>query len=296
MVGTKQMVAFMETIKQQGAKLVLVGDPEQLQPINAGTPLREITKQIGAAELTEIRRQKTDWQRQASYDFATKNTAAAIQTYANHGKVHETKDQNATITALVEDYMSDLELRGSENSRLALAHRRKDVHKINQAVRSARQASGELNNEKLFKTRYGPRAFAAGDRISFSRNNTELGIRNGSLGTVSAVGDRQLTIKLDQDEKDRPRIITLSPKQYPHFDHGYATTVHKSQGATVDKAFVLASHSMDRHLTYVAMTRHRYDAKLYVEHSSKLRFLDKPITQPSLSAWREKQNSPRRTR
>src|SRR5262249_39310306 len=52
-------------------------------------------------------------------------------------------------------------------------------------------------------------------------------------------------------------------KSYQAFDHGYATTIHKSQGATVDRAFVMASSTLDRHLTYVAMTRHRDSAHLY---------------------------------
>ncbi|RUW96848.1 Dtr system oriT relaxase, partial [Mesorhizobium sp. M2A.F.Ca.ET.037.01.1.1] len=50
---------------------------------------------------------------------------------------------------------------------------------------------------------------------------------------------------------------------YRNLDHGYATTIHKAQGATVDRVKVLASLSLDRHLTYVAMTRHREDLTLY---------------------------------
>ena len=293
MVGTKQMVAFMETIKQQGAKLVLVGDPEQLQPINAGTPLKEIANQVGAVELTEIRRQKTDWQRKASRDFAQKRTKEAIQAYADHGAVYEAESQDEAITALVEDYMCDLESNRQASTRLALAHRRADVHKINQAIRSVRQVSGDLNNEQLFKTRTGPRAFAAGDRIVFTRNNTDLGIRNGSLGTVKSIGDNQLTIILDQDGKNTSRTMTFSPKQYPHFDHGYATTIHTSQGATVDRTFVLSSNRVDRHLTYVAMTRHRHDTKLYVDRSSRFRFYDKEKLSPQ-QGW-NRQNSQRPT-
>ena len=52
---------------------------------------------------------------------------------------------------------------------------------------------------------------------------------------------------------------------YQAIDHGYATTIHKNQGATVDRAYVLASGTMDRHLTYVAMTRHRDAAQLYAD-------------------------------
>jgi hypothetical protein len=55
----------------------------------------------------------------------------------------------------------------------------------------------------------------------------------------------------------------VSTADYAAIDQGYATTIHKSQGATVDRAYVLSSGSMDRHLTYVAMTRHREEATLY---------------------------------
>ncbi len=57
------------------------------------------------------------------------------------------------IAKLVQDYMINLEIRGPECSRLALAYRRKDVHAINQGIRMARKSGGELTDEKLFKTR-----------------------------------------------------------------------------------------------------------------------------------------------
>ena len=57
--------------------------------------------------------------------------------------------------------------------------------------------------------------------------------------------------------------IDIDQRTYRNLDHGYATTIHKSQGATVDRVKVLASLSLDRHLTYVAMTRHREDVGLY---------------------------------
>ncbi|MDP4027231.1 Ti-type conjugative transfer relaxase TraA, partial [Methylobacterium sp. NEAU 140] len=59
------------------------------------------------------------------------------------------------------------------------------------------------------------------------------------------------------------RRVSVPVAEYQAFDHGYATTIHKTQGATVDRSFVLASATMDRHLAYVAMTRHRDAARLY---------------------------------
>ena len=96
----------------------------------------------------------------------------------------------------------------------------------------------------------------------FLKNNRELGVKNGTLGTVEAAEADRLTVLLDSDKTGRERI-TVEAHTYAAVDHGYAVTIHKSQGATVDRAFVLASGGMDRHLTYVAMTRHREQAALY---------------------------------
>lgn len=270
MVGTRQMKRFVDEAASRGAKIVLVGDPEQLQPIKAGTPFRLISDKIGDAKLKEIRRQREEWQRQASRDFAQNKTDAALNAYADRGAIETLANSNEAISKLVQDYMVDLELRGTEASRLALAYRRRDVHALNQAIRLARKSGGELQEEKLFKTRHGPRAFAATDRILFTKNDRDLGVKNGMQGTVEKVEENKLTVRFDENFKGKSRKLTVTPKLYDAIDHGYATTIHKSQGATVDKAFVLSSQLMDRHLTYVAMSRHREEAKLYIDGSSPL--------------------------
>ena len=270
MIGTRQMKRFVDEAAKRRAKLVLIGDPEQLQPIKAGMPFRVINDQIGGAELTEIRRQKDDWQRQASRDFAQNRTEAALKAYEAHGAIETSSNSNEAISKLVQDYMVDLELRGSEASRLALAYRRKDVHAINQGIRMARKSGGELKDEKLFKTGHGLRAFASGDRILFTKNDAGLGVRNGMQATVMKVDENELAVRFDPNGKRETRSLTFAPERYSAIDHGYATTIHKSQGATVDTAFVLSSWQMDSHLTYVAMTRHRESAKLYIDSSSLL--------------------------
>jgi hypothetical protein len=82
------------------------------------------------------------------------------------------------------------------------------------------------------------------------------------LGTVEHVEKGRIVARLDGRGGDSVSIATDS---YQAIDHSYATTIHKNQGATVDRAFVLASSTMDRHLTYVAMTRHRDSVQLYAD-------------------------------
>ena len=136
-------------------------------------------------------------------------------------------------------------------------------------IRAARQergdlARGEAEGERTFQTNNGVRAFAAGDRIVFLENNRDLGVKNGMLGTVAGVEDGRITAQLDGKGRDgEQRTVSVSIAEYAAIDHGYATTIHKTQGATVDRSFVLASGTMDRHLTYVAMTRHRDGVQLY---------------------------------
>ncbi len=100
----------------------------------------------------------------------------------------------------------------------------------------------------------GPRSFAPGDRsFFFLENSRELGVKNGMLGEVKAIERNALHIRLDgagAKASAEASFVKIPINDYQAIDHGYATTIHKNQGATVDRAFVLASGTMDRHLTY----------------------------------------------
>ncbi|NVD42903.1 Ti-type conjugative transfer relaxase TraA [Ensifer sp. HO-A22] len=272
MVASRQLAKFVIEAEARGAKLVLVGDHEQLQAIGAGSPFRAIAERVGAVELSEIRRQNESWQREASIAFATHRTIEGLAIYADRGAVQFSDNRDEARDVLVRDYISDLEERSS-GSRIALAHRRVDVRAINADIRASLQergrlargqdGEGALGREVVYQTNDGKRAFAPGDRIVLLENNRDLGVKNGMLGTVIAVEADALQIRLDGSGQNNACAVSIPVNSYQSFDHGYATTIHKSQGATVDRAFVMASGTMDRHLTYVAMTRHRDQVQLY---------------------------------
>src|SRR5204862_6110723 len=77
MIGSRQMAEIMDEVTKRGAKIVLVGDPEQLQAIQAGAAFRGITDRTSYIELTEIWRQKEAWQKEATIQFATSQTTNA---------------------------------------------------------------------------------------------------------------------------------------------------------------------------------------------------------------------------
>ena len=274
MIGSRQLSRFVNEAEARGAKIVLVGDHEQLQAIGAGAPFRAIAEQIGHAELSEIRRQRVDWQREASVDFATHRTAEGLAAYRDHGDIRLSTTREDARGEIVRDYLADRDER-PEGTRVAMAHRRADVRAINDAIRAELQDRGELarshgpgegeNTGALtFQTNDGKREFAPGDRIVFLENNRDLGVKNGMLGTVEHVEAGRIVAQLDgPGGQGRGDSISVPMDDYRAIDHGYATTIHKNQGATVDRAFVMASGTMDRHLTYVAMTRHRGGAQLY---------------------------------
>jgi Ti-type conjugative transfer relaxase TraA len=268
MVGSRQLAKFVGEAEQRGAKIVLVGDHEQLQAIGAGAPFRAIAETIGFAELTDIRRQREDWQREASVAFASHRTGEGLTAYDEHGAVRFAETRDEARAQIVRDYLDDRDAR-PEGSRAALAHRRVDVRALNADIRHLLQERGQLarggddltqlGREVTYQTNDGSRAFAPGDRMVFLENNRDLGVKNGMLGTVESVEDGRIRARLD----GKDRSLSFSTSNYKAFDHGYATTIHKTQGATVDKSFVFASGTMDRHLTYVAMTRHRDEVRLY---------------------------------
>ena len=95
MVGTRQLERVPSHAAEAGAKVVLVGDPQQLQSIEAGAAFRSIFESNGGTEIGEVRRQREDWQREATRDLASGRTGVAIDVYDTHGMVHAapTRDQ-----------------------------------------------------------------------------------------------------------------------------------------------------------------------------------------------------------
>ncbi|MFT4089819.1 MAG: Ti-type conjugative transfer relaxase TraA [Asticcacaulis sp.] len=259
MVGSRQLARFVTLAEQTGAKLVLVGDPEQLQAIGAGAAFRSVAEAVGYVSLEEVRRQRTEWQRQASVALASQRTGEALSAYEHHDAIRFAEDGAQARAALVRDYTEDM-LTRPEGTRVAMAHRRADVYQLNRDIRQVLQDRGQLSGlSVVFETDNGERRFVAGDRIVFLQNDRELGVKNGMLGTVRQMEAGRLVVRVDGCRVD----TVIDAAEYTAFDHGYATTIHKTQGATVDRAFVLASETMDRHMTYVALTRHRDEARLY---------------------------------
>ena len=257
MIGSRQMERLLAKADEAGAKVVLVGDAEQLQAIDAGAAFRALRDRHGAAEITEIRRQREDWQKDATRAFANADTAEALDRYRAAGMTHQAGTRDQAKANLVEAWTKVRQAQ-PEATQIVLAYTRADVAELNQLARAAYRNENRLGEDHSLVTADGKKEFAAGDRLYFTKNDLKLSVKNGSLGTIDRIEGDRVSVTLDGGQG-----VSFEVGDYGYITHGYAATVHKSQGVTVDRAHVLASRYMDRHAVYVGMSRHREGADLY---------------------------------
>jgi Ti-type conjugative transfer relaxase TraA len=257
MIGTRQMERVLSHARDAGAKVVLVGDPEQLQAIEAGAAFRSISERHGAADITEVRRQRDDWQKEATRSLATGRTGEALHAYESRGMVQAADTREAARGELVDGWDRQRQAE-PDKTRIILTHTNAEVRELNQEARERVRASGGLGPDVGVTVDRGRRDFASGDRIMFLCNERSMGVKNGTLGTLEQVSEGRMAVRLDGGSR-----VAFDLKDYAHVDHGYAATIHKSQGVTVDRAHVLATPGMDRHGAYVALSRHREGVQLH---------------------------------
>ena len=257
MVGTRQMERVLSHAADAGAKVVLVGDQQQLQSIEAGAAFRSLHERHGGVEIGEVRRQHAEWQREATRELATGRTGDAIRAYDEAGMVRAAETRQSARADLIEQWDKDRKLH-PDASRIILTHTKDEVRALNDSARERLRASGDLGEDVAVKVERGDRTFASGDRIMFLRNERSIEVKNGTLGSIESVSDQHMTVRTDDG-----RSVTFDLKDYRDLDHGYAATIHKAQGMTVDRTHVLATQGMDSHGAYVAMSRHRDSLSLH---------------------------------
>ena len=257
MIGSRQLERVLGEAERRDAKVVLVGDPEQLQAIEAGAAFRSITERHRHVEIREVRRQRERWQQQATRELSAGRAGEALDAYRDHGMVHGAETRDRARADLIEGWTRD-RAKAPAQTRIILTHTNDEVRTLNDLARGRLREAGELGEDVSITVERGRRDFASGDRVMFLKNDRGLGIKNGSLGIVETVDAGSMTVHLDAG-----RSVAFDLKDYAHLDHGYAATIHKAQGMTVDRAHVLATPGLDRHAAYVALSRHRESVQLH---------------------------------
>lgn len=246
--------------------------------------VRGIDPHVRARLFVNKKQDKASQYKQAAEFLKRKNLDHLIGAERSPG--HSVEVRSAAKAALIKDWKHAHHLDPTQ-SLLMLAYSNLDVRALNTQARALLKSSGSIGKEDFTYTitrevedDFGRRAkvkeereFSKGDRIVFTRNKGaldkgNLGVKNGSMGTILSLDKKSIEVALDKGSLNKggleqEKTLTFSPNIFPFFDQGWAVTIHKSQGTTVDKSFILASHEMNQNLAYVAMTRHREDVHVY---------------------------------
>ena len=281
MVGAGQWARIAGVVSKMGGKLIAVGDPEQLQPVSdlpgwaaVERGVSQATAGAPVAALSSVRRQRSMADRMATEALARGGAeiAPAIRHYIDKGALRlDSGVLNDPVSALAAAYYKTGPGKapdGADCARIALACTNREVWALNDAIRAQALARGEIDQAGIRD--YGtitridrttptheriavPLALGPGDRVMLTRPHRDLDLPRSAFGTVVATRAGGIDLLVD----GRSRAVTLDLATFRDLDYGYAATIHKSQGVTVDHTLVLGHGRMNRHAVYVALTRHR---------------------------------------
>ncbi len=261
MLGSRKLGRLLDHAERAGAKVVLVGDDRQLAAIEAGGGFRGLRLRLGASVLSENRRQQETWERQAVEHLRNGDLDVALAAYRAHGRLVAAE----TATQLKESLLGEWWRWFQQGERVAiLAHRRDEVDQFNTACQQLRDHAGQLGRDRL---QVGDRSFALGDLVVCGKNALRtLGVANATTGRITALDVEQRTITLQLEDGKQVTLTRAYLEERPGWwlrgnpdrrtiDLGYATTGHRSQGRTLDRALVRVAGAEDHQWLYVAATR-----------------------------------------
>ena len=281
MASMRDMAAIVVAAERAGAKLVLLGDSRQLQSVPGGSALRTITEVVRQNAVMEaVRRQVVDWQRAASMVMARGDAEAGIRAYAREGRVETVAGTDAAMNRVVKRWRALRATYGDDV--LVITRRNADASVLNASIRSALRSEGRLPDSDVALPsidREGNTVslhLAPGDVVRFGDNLPDLGIRNGSRGTVQSIRvdeGHRATVRFtlaDGREVERPwqtfaRNDLAKGTNQPRIVHAYAGTAYSVQGRTAAASVHYIGVATDARELYVALTRHRQGVSVVIE-------------------------------
>ena len=274
MLSTKHLAHVMEEARAAGAKLVLAGDDKQLASIERGGLFGALREKHGGPELHDVVRVSDAEQRRAFNLMHQGQFLPALAIYARQGAIHWSGGQDEARAALVREWGRDVAA-DPDKVRFVFAYTNADVLELNAALREVRKEQGALGADHRLKTADGIVPFAEGDRVQFTgtavrREDRQAGIVNGGVGTIRAIAGNRVTVALDGKPGAPERLVSFAAGdnyaagEFDKFRHGYAGTIYKGQGRTLDQTYLYHSAHWRVATSYVALTRHRENVTLYV--------------------------------
>ncbi|ALO68181.1 hypothetical protein AS189_18855 [Arthrobacter alpinus] len=264
MVSTVQLAALVHQARDAGAKIVLVGDPAQLDAIDAGGILGWLDRQGKAVQLTSVRRFSHEWEGPASLLLRV-GDGEAIQAYATHGRFRH-GDYAEMVDQAYERWAADIH---AGVSSILIAPDNETVTALNERAHADLVARGTVDAVQTVRLSDGLTA-GRGDTVIARKNDRRLTddcgdfIRNGTLIRITAKPGHDGSVM--GRRLDTGNFIRLSSEYLSESTElGYATTAHRSQGITVGTSHTLLTQDcLTRELFYVGMTRGQDSNTAYV--------------------------------
>ena len=239
MVDSATLARLISHAERAEAKLVLLGDPEQLGEIEAGGLFRAIADRTDPIYLDEVIRHEYELDREAAKRIREGEGREALDLYRSAERVTVAPDAETRSEAMVRDWHEAFD-RGEDA--VMIAKRNAEVEKLNALAREVRKQEGKLGAQEI---EVGEARFAAGDQVITRVNDRQLDIYNRERWRVAEVDAEQRRMVLEgidqakRVELDAAYLARTNPYyEAPALEHAYAMTTYRAQGTTVDRAFV----------------------------------------------------------
>lgn len=266
MVATPQLAELASQAERAGAKVLLVGDPAQLEAVDAGGFLGHMERNMDVSQLDHVWRFANDWEKQASLALR-EGRESALEDYAAHQRVHGAVDR-AALDQAYQRWKADHD---AGKSSVLIASDNQTVDQLNQQAHADRVAAGEVDIEQSITVR-GDLTAGVGETLLARKNDRTLRdskdvfVANGTRLTVTGIrpdGSAEAAVEATG------ATLTLD-KTYlaESVELGYAVTAHRAQGVTVATGHAVVAEGLSRELFYVAMTRGKESNDAYVELAS----------------------------
>jgi conjugative relaxase-like TrwC/TraI family protein len=285
MLGSRKLACLLDHAQRAGAKVVLVGDDLQLASIEAGGGFRGLRLRLGASVLRENRRQQQPWERQALEAMRDGDGDQAVAAYREHGRLVAAETPVQLKQALISDWWQAFQhsIKDPQQTVVILARLRAEVDQFNLACQQLRDQTGHLGPERL---QVDDRSFAVGDLVVCGKNALRsLGVANATRGRITALDPTQRAVTLQLEDGKTVTLPRGYLDEWPSWwlrgnperrtlDLAYATTGHKAQGLTRERALVRVTGGEDANWLRVQASRARQETRLYAVISPEARTIE----------------------
>ncbi|MGK8204498.1 AAA family ATPase [Burkholderia cenocepacia] len=283
MVSANHYHKLINIAEQTGSKLVLVGDNKQLSSVAYGNMFSSIEKELDSSSKARLDvnvRQKTQNQIEIAESFRGKNPEKAIELLRSNGDLHISMKKDSRedlVNQLVEKYFNS-----QYDKKIVIAFKNNDVNYLNDKLRGRLIEEGRLDVSNQVSIdvmtssgskKTASRNFAVGDNIVLTGNlkktKSQSRVDNGTLATIKDIKHNQL-VCVDELGNE----FSFYTDKFNQFNHAYAVTTYKSQGETVQEAFIYSDGRTTSNQSYVDFSRHKDKVSLFIAESDLPKFIE----------------------